>query len=366
MELVPNGSLRGLLQRRAKTSWPLTLGLDLMRQAAEGLAAAHAQNVIHRDIKPDNMLLLRTSAANTQPESYQLKISDFGLARLAEGNGLTATGAAMGTLAYMAPEQALGTKTDSRTDLYSLGVVLYEVATGYLPFQIDSFEDALRKHTQAQPLPPSQVRPDLPVALDAIILRCLAKKPEDRYQTGTELARDLQGILGNTALETVGNYATPLVSTPPRSNNTALRSPSFGDTPAPVVATLQGYSAQPRVRVLDQSGQTLQVVELTRQGQGIIIGRQEGNAVVLPSNDISRQHALVQWDGSQITIKDLGSSNGTRLEETRLQPNVSYPWPDRQIVHLGPFWLRLEGIASNADVLVANLRAFRHTTHPPI
>jgi len=349
MELVPDGSLRSLMYKRAKQPWPLSLGLDLMRQAAEGLASAHALGVIHRDIKPDNMLLLRVNASDTTRLHYQLKISDFGLARLAEGSGLTATGMPMGTLAYMSPEQCLGNAVDGRTDLYALGVVLYEIATGYLPFQIESFEDALRKHTGAMPTPPSQVRSDVPLALERIILRCLAKKPEERYQTGTELARDLQTLIQNAEVQTVGASA-PSLATPPYENRTALRAP--GQTPAPLVATLQGYANQPRVRVLDQSGQTIQVAEITQQG--IIIGRQTGNTIVLPSDEISRQHVRVRLEDGQVTITDLGSSNGTILNERRLQPHTSQVWQDQHMIHIGPYWLRLEGMAIDATVARPN------------
>lgn len=348
MELVPDGSLRTLLHRRAKQPWSLDVGLDLMSQAAEGLASAHALGVVHRDIKPDNMLLQHIDTPNALASRYRLKISDFGLARLAEGSGLTATGMPMGTLAYMSPEQCLGGKVDGRTDLYALGVVLYEVATGYLPFQIESFEDALRKHTGSAPTLPSQVRPDIPPTLESIIIRCLEKKPEDRYQTGAELARDLQALVQNAEMRTFGASA-PSPSAFPARDDTALR--AAGNTPAPLVATLQGYSGQPRVRVLDQDGQTIQVVEITRQG--VTIGRQQGNTLVLPSDELSRQHVQVRWEHGQVTITDLGSSNGTMLADRRLQPHISQLWQDRQMVRIGPYWLRLEGVASEEAAIQA-------------
>jgi serine/threonine protein kinase len=343
MELVPNGSLRSLLRKRSNNqNRSLSLDLDLMRQAAEGLAAAQAQGFVHRDIKPDNMLLQLTSKPGEIPERYLLKISDFGLARLAEGSNLTATGGPMGTLAYMSPEQTIGSKVDGRSDLYSLGVVLYEVTTGYLPFQIESFEEALRKHTQAEPPPPRQVRPDLPASLETIILRCLAKKPEDRYQTGTALARDLQALQSNSAVTTLG--ASMPGEYPSAEAYTVARA-GAGNTVAPVVATLQGYSGQPRVRVLDRSGETLQVVELS--SLGLTVGRQQGSSIVLPSNDVSRQHVQIQWDGRQATVRDLGSGNGTRLDDMRLQPQVSQVWQERQLLHVGPYWLRLEGTSAD-------------------
>jgi serine/threonine protein kinase len=195
MELMTDGSLRTLLQRNAGKPLPLSLGLDLVCQAAEGLAAAHAQKVVHGDLKPDTLLLTRQSGSGQGRERYLLKISDFWLARLAAESGLTATDVPWGTPAYMSPEQCQSKPLDGRSDLYSLGVVLYEVATGYLPFQIDNFDDAFTKHVNTPPPSPRQVRPDLPPRLEASILRCLAKRPEERYATGTELASDLQQVL---------------------------------------------------------------------------------------------------------------------------------------------------------------------------
>lgn len=194
MELVPDGSLRTLLQQRERKPWPLSPGIDLIRQAAEGLAAAHAQRIVHSDIKPENLLLKRIHPEEEGEAEYQVKISDFGLARIAGGNAVTAIGLPTGTYSYMSPEQAKGIAIDGRSDIYSLGVVLYEVATGYLPFQISTFDDALRKHVEVEPTPPSQVRSTVTPELEAIILRCLAKKPEDRYQTGTALALALQSL----------------------------------------------------------------------------------------------------------------------------------------------------------------------------
>ena len=207
MELMTDGSLHTLLRRGAGQPLPLALGLDLMQQAAKGLAAAQALNMVHRDIKPDNLLLNRLSEAGHGGEQYVLKISDFGLARLAE-SGLTSTGVPMGTLAYMSPEQCQGKKLDGRSDLYSLGIVFYEVVTGFRPFQINDFSEALDKHVTVPPKPPREVRPYLSPGLEAIILRCLAKKPEERYATGTELVFALQRALGNVGPQTTTQPST--------------------------------------------------------------------------------------------------------------------------------------------------------------
>lgn len=250
MELMADGSLRSLLHRRISGKpWPLSLGLDLVRQAAEGLAAAHAQGIIHRDIKPGNLLLNRLSQPGQEPEQYQLKIGDFGLARLAEGSGLTVTGRPMGTLPYMSPEQCLSKKLDGRSDLYALGIVLYEIATGHLPFQIESFEDALHKHPNVAPLPLRQIRSDVPQIVEEITLRCLAKKSEERYATCTALAQELRRALGDAQLETVRSpcRAGNIINSRPHvAHKDISRHRSSTDTAAPCLASGQWPRRNPR------------------------------------------------------------------------------------------------------------------------
>jgi serine/threonine protein kinase len=216
MELIPDGSLQRLLrQRSAEKGWTLGLGVDLVRQAAEGLAYAHVHHMVHRDIKPDNLLLQRLDSPD-QPdeheiaESYHLKISDFGLARLIDESGdLTATGMVMGTPTYMSPEQCQGADLDGRSDLYSLGVVLYEVATGSPPFRARTLSEAVFKHISEAPPRPRTIQPNLPSALEDVILRCLAKKPADRFATGTELSAALADVLGSTDEQTIVSRFTP-------------------------------------------------------------------------------------------------------------------------------------------------------------
>jgi serine/threonine protein kinase len=210
MELVPNGSLRTLLRQRVLgQGWTLGLGVDLIRQAAEGLAYAHAHHMVHRDIKPDNLLLQRLSE---QPERYQLKISDFGLARLMDDRSdLTVTGMVMGTPTYMSPEQCQGAELDGRSDLYSLGVVLFEVATGSPPFRVKTLSEAVFKHISEPPPRPRDVQPDLPAGLEDIILWCLAKQPRDRVPTGDQLAKALTGILDSASEQTIVSPGIPLL-----------------------------------------------------------------------------------------------------------------------------------------------------------
>lgn len=344
MELMMDGSLRTLLKHSGGQPLPLPVGLDLVFQAANGLAAAHALNMVHRDIKPDNLLLNRLSSPQQAAGQYQLKIGDFGLARLIQGGGLTSTGMPMGTLAYMSPEQCQGKQLDGRSDLYSLGVVLYEVITGYQPFQINDFGDALNKHMNVVPPAPRQQRPNLPPLVEEITLRCLAKKPQDRYATAAELAAALHNAMDGIGARTAMSFsATPLSAMPlSATRDTVLKTPGVGNSLPPPIATLaiSTYTAVPRVRVLDKSGQTLQVAEV--KSAGLTIGRDNVNDLVLTDRAVSHQHMQVLWDGKQVTVRDLGSSNGTFLDNVRLLPRESSAWAEQQLIHIGPFWLRLE------------------------
>ena len=347
MEMITDGSLRSLLKQRASgQTWDLQLGLDLIRQAAEGLGYAHGKGMVHRDIKPDNLLLQKLSDSPAGQSQYLLKITDFGLARLADGGGVrTVSGTVMGTPAYMSPEQCQGGALDGRSDIYSLGVVLYEVATGYLPFQAASVSEAIYKHVFVAPPPPRQVRPDLPQTLEDIILRCLAKKPEGRFATGAELARALKGVIGAPEITTMApirpNQAkpSPTPATPPAAA-TALEAPHAGATPPPAAPPLAGYSAFPRIRVMDDGGRTLQVVDVDKPA--LIVGRQPGSDLLLAEEGVSRQHARITKDGDRVSVTDLGSNNGTLLAGSRLLPQATTTWERGQAVRIGPYWLMLE------------------------
>lgn len=160
--------------------------VSIMRDVAEALAFAHGQGVVHRDIKPDNILLT--------PEG-QAVVSDFGIARAVSGY-VSATGVNMtiGTPHYLSPEQAQGRPLDGRSDLYSLGITLYKAATGDLPFKSKDWYELARMHVEEAPAPPRIAHPDLSRKLERIILRLLAKHPDDRPATADELLAELEAM----------------------------------------------------------------------------------------------------------------------------------------------------------------------------
>jgi eukaryotic-like serine/threonine-protein kinase len=173
-------------QLRAEQRWLLLPeAIEVVRQIAIALEYAHQRHILHRDIKPANIMLKRASSDTL---SYQPIITDLGLAKLGEGTGITQTGISMGTPAYMSPEQALGEPTDARSDVYSLGVLLYELALGQRPFATPTWSAAVRAHTRAEPPPPKTLRPDLSTDLERIILKTLAKHPNARFASSQALA----------------------------------------------------------------------------------------------------------------------------------------------------------------------------------
>jgi serine/threonine-protein kinase len=185
MEYLEGVTLKDLV--RNKGALPLGVGLRIAKQVCQGLEAAHQQGVVHRDIKPQNILIL--------PETGDLKIMDFGIARVSEmqagASGLTTAGTVMGTPDYIPPEQAQGNPADFRSDIYSLGVVLFEIFTGAMPFTGDTVMSVVLGHIQKPPPPPRSLNPKLPPELEAIILRCLEKQPGRRYQSVEDLLKDL-------------------------------------------------------------------------------------------------------------------------------------------------------------------------------
>ncbi|CAN5754205.1 hypothetical protein BH23ACT12_BH23ACT12_19070 [soil metagenome] len=149
---------------------------------AQALAEAHEKGIVHRDVKPGNIMIGRNGAA---------KVMDFGIAKAATAGNLTQVGSILGTVAYLSPEQARGEPVDGRSDIYSLGALLYQMLTGSLPLKGDTYAEMVHKLNNQDPSPPSDTNPAIPKKLDAVIMRSLAKDPADRYQTGTEMATDL-------------------------------------------------------------------------------------------------------------------------------------------------------------------------------
>jgi serine/threonine-protein kinase len=199
MELLRGESLTARIKRRGKL--PAQEAVALVMQTASALGAAHAKGIVHRDLKPDNLFVVPDEA---NPGSEHIKVLDFGIAKLQTtapgGIVKTRTGALMGTPIYMSPEQCLGTKeVDWRSDIYSLGAILYELLTGHPPFISEGFGALLNMHLNQAPRPPRQIEPNIPSGLELAVLKMLAKKPEDRFQSMAEVQSALAAAVGIVA-----------------------------------------------------------------------------------------------------------------------------------------------------------------------
>ena len=189
MEYLFGESLGDLVRRETKLD--VDIGLPILQQAASGLGAAHAVGVVHRDVKPDNIFLVGEPG-----DPYAVKILDFGLAKLEALSSVTAAGTAVGTLEYMAPEQVVSDAPDARTDVYGLGVVMYRVFTGSLPFHAREDADLLAEQMFRVPAPPSSRASNLDASVDAVILRAMRKSPANRYPSMAALRDDLERLAG--------------------------------------------------------------------------------------------------------------------------------------------------------------------------
>jgi hypothetical protein len=224
MELLEGESLDGRLKRESKL--PAAEVLRIGREAAEGLAAAHARGLVHRDVKPANIWLeTRDGEPGGSSPRDHVKLLDFGLARAADGDaGLTASGMAVGTPAYMAPEQAQGDPVDARADLFALGCVLYRTCTGQAPFRGRDAGSVLRAVLSTQPPPPHTVAPEVPKALSDLVVRLLAKDPNDRPAGAGVVAQALEAIGrgGSTVDLLFGPTATAPEARRPRRRRWAI------------------------------------------------------------------------------------------------------------------------------------------------
>lgn len=230
MEYIAGQSLNKLLSGEKKKI-PFSTALRLTEELAEALDYAHAQGVVHRDIKPANILIT---------EDGHPKIADFGIAKLNLAH-LTVPGQVLGTPAYMSPEQLEGEQVDGRSDLFSLGVILYSMITGYKPFQGNSATTVCFKVANREPVPATALDSELPPELDAVLSRAMAKDPAQRYQRGIEFALDVHELRQLRSSQTqTGTWLPSLTATGTGTHSTRSRTPH---TASNKMARLKGFSA---------------------------------------------------------------------------------------------------------------------------
>src|SRR5579884_2069907 len=393
IEYVDGGILKDRLKQRHIS---VPEAVDFVIQAAEGLGCAHSNGIVHRDVKPANMLLRKDG---------HLLLSDFGIAKILEGTtNLTRAGTGIGTPQYMSPEQGTGQQVDRRSDIYSLGIVLFHALTGHVPFTADSPITITVKHLN-DPLPVEQLHAiGVPQPIEQVLLKMTAKAPADRYQTTDALIEALTAALAASHLSLPrwrSGIQPPLVQIPPQSAPPVVveqKSPYSGPLSNPVPAAHPGSAAlrpvpqvvsqplapvsNPRQaaitvtcfrcgainqsdrlfctscgydlsdrkaasdRVMGPNGHPV-LARFTFQngamaGRSFLfhqdvttIGRTNGNDLIISGRTVSRRHARLWFNANRWYIEDLQSANGTLVNNMRIQPNQAVPLNDGDVINFG-------------------------------
>jgi hypothetical protein len=285
---------------------PWRQAVDVARRVAEAIHHAHSRGIVHRDVKPSNVFLL---------EFGEAKIVDFGIAK-APASEMTQAGQVLGSPAYMSPERVYERPVDGRTDLFSLGAVLYEMLTGRRAFGGRNVHEILRRVAAEEPEPASRLVPGLPVALDAVLARAMAKRPEARQASAEQLARELEAILG--ASQAQAGTTTDTLPVP-------LPAPAVGAAPEAAGGTVVSgqaltLPAGKRVALELLSGpEQGRVITLDRPR--VAIGRAGAGAAQIEVLDpeMSKVHASLECYGDKILLVDAGSTNGTFFGDERVR-----------------------------------------------
>ncbi|GCF09482.1 FHA domain-containing serine/threonine-protein kinase [Dictyobacter arantiisoli] len=341
MEHVDGGTLKD----RLKSPLPVPVAIDFIIQAAEGLDCAHRNGIVHRDVKPANMLLRRDG---------HLLLSDFGIAKLLEeSTSLTRVGTGIGTPQYMSPEQGMGQKVDRRSDIYSLGIVLFHCLTGRVPFTADSPLTVTVKHIN-EPLPVERlVSEGVPAPVIQVVQKMTAKHADDRYQAADMVIDALTSALAASNLSLPRLYrVSPVSNQPGGYNQSGPYHGQAGGNPAASVTCFRCGAVNPSSRLYcttcgDElansraSNDTFMVngrpvlARLTIQtgsakGRSYrfhqdvtTVGRTNGNDLIISGRSVSRRHSRLWFADGHWYLDDVGSSNGTLVNSVRVfQPVV--------------------------------------------
>ncbi|WP_165360623.1 FHA domain-containing serine/threonine-protein kinase [Candidatus Chloroploca sp. Khr17] len=319
-EMLNGGSLRDLLGSPVRDQLSLEVWLHLMAQVADGLAHLHANGLLHGALRPESLLV---EVGESGPPTL-LKVAEAGLAAVLPEEAFVVP-------AYLSPEQCRGQVLDGRSDIYTFGVILYEILVGVPPFRVDTVEAAIPKHLRTQPVPPRMVRPQLPAEVEAIVLRCLAKRPEDRFPDAIALAATLRAVGSAPA-------AAPR-SSEAQTEPGRYALPGRADAPTVRITAPLEDAPLPRLQIIGSQGGVLREIEVPIGA--MVAGRAPEHRLFLDHPQVSRDHLRIERTAIGYTLTDLGSSNGTSLNDARLPPQTPVPWDGKAPLRVGPFTLRI-------------------------
>ena len=325
LEFLRGRTLEDLI---AEGPLPWRDALRIASRLADALSHAHENGIVHRDIKPGNVMILKKG---------EPKIMDFGVAKL-DSSKLTSQGDVLGSPGYMAPEQALEARVDARSDLFSLGTVLYESLTGKRAFGTGTFSEILMRLAYEHPEPPSRIVKGIPPAVDDIVAHALAKNPDERYANADQMVEDIEDALSGRPLRHAAGRGDPGPVSMPAPGMPPLRTPTASvavelvksagtataDAPARSAGLPRGPLSLPpgkRVSLSLLSGPKEGVEHVLRHAS-LLIGREGGNsgaAIELAETQVSRMHAMVEARGTRFVLRDLESKNGTFIGTERVK-----------------------------------------------
>jgi len=332
MEYVEEGTLENYLTGEPM-NWMRAVSIGIA--VAEALHYAHQHGLIHRDVKPSNILM---------PQDDWPLLADFGLVKMVnEDKALTATGMIMGTPAYIAPEQARGDELGPHADMYSLGVIMFEMIAGRLPFNYENANYLMLAHIQETPPSLRKFNQLCPVDLERVILKTLEKVPEDRYADLQELIDALKNTIGTATLD-ISPSSTFKVPRRPDGLPPRPRQDEEQNSAAPQQRIIAPALSNARLLIPDKNT----ILSLAEPGKdGLVVGRNYGGTRVdidlnphgATESGISRRHSRLIKEENHWLIDDLGSTNGTNVNNVRLTPGQPIRLKNGDIIHCGRMYL---------------------------